>query len=187
GYGRHIVAAVTLVNPNAVPTLLKTIFALEQLYGAALTAAKCSIIMFLWRIFSRTSMRWYLIGLLVVSVSWWIMVLFISVFNCVPVAAFWDLTITDRYCLDNYKTYVGISWPNMFTDFALTLLPIPYVWRLQIPVKQKLLVAVTLVMGGATCVISAVRLANILNHFSLVDPTWDSVTLMKWTAIEIYW
>ncbi|KAF2798544.1 hypothetical protein K505DRAFT_209789, partial [Melanomma pulvis-pyrius CBS 109.77] len=186
GYGRHIVVPLTTIGPDILPRLLKSFLVLELLYATAITSSKLSILAFLWRIFSPTTMRFWLVGIVAIAVCWQITVVFAFIFVCVPVQAFWDLSITDRKCLDIYKMYLGISFPNMLTDFAITLLPIPYVWMLHISTKQKIMVGVTLFMGGATCVVSAVRLGNILKSFSLEDPTWDTVTLMKWTAIEVY-
>ena len=73
GYGKHVIVALQQ-DPDAVTKLLKTIFALQQLYGATITAAKCSIIAFLWRIFSKTSMRWWLLGILAIVLGWYIAV-----------------------------------------------------------------------------------------------------------------
>lgn len=76
----------------------------------------------------------------------------------------------------------------MLTDFALTILPIPYAWVLQMPKRQKALVALTLAFGGFTSVVCLVRLVHIIGHFPLAaDPTWNTVTLMRWTFIEQYW
>ncbi|KAF2463888.1 uncharacterized protein BDR25DRAFT_319620 [Lindgomyces ingoldianus] len=185
GFGRHIGAAM-IIHPTVIKDFMTSIFVLELLYTTAISTAKLSIIAFLWRIFGKTSMRYILVGLLCFTLSWFIAILFTSIFSCVPVNAFWDITITDKRCIDTYKFYVGITFPNMLCDFIITLVPAPYVWNLQVSLKQKLLITFTLFFGGFTSIISAVRLANIFNNFSLADPTWDSVTLMKWTAVEVF-
>ena len=68
-------------------------------------------------------------------------------FECIPNVAFWDLTVKGR-CIDLNKFFVLITIPNVITDIFLLVLPLPYIWRLQIKASQKALIAAAFIMGG---------------------------------------
>ena len=107
-----------------------------------------------------------------------------SSLSCIPNTALSDFTIQGG-CIDLVRFYIGIMIPNVITDLALLMLPIPYIWRLHVTISQKALVAGAFIMGGLwvssktqvtqyiglrgrslhsrTCVISIVRLAFIVN------------------------
>lgn len=70
-----------------------------------------------------------------------------TVFNCVPVAASWDFTIPAT-CIDSTKFFWVSASINVVTDVALLLLPLPLVWKLQMPSKQKTLISLVFVLGG---------------------------------------
>lgn len=75
----------------------------------------------------------------------------VTIFQCQPVNAFWmryDLT-TDKFrCPVNVNQFFdGNSIPNIITDAAILVLPLPYVWRLQLPRAQKLALSSVFALG----------------------------------------
>ncbi len=61
----------------------------------------------------------------------------VAVFTaCIPLQAFWDIRITDKYCHPQ-----SVWWANtsllIITDFLIFLLPMPAVWTLNVPRKQR--------------------------------------------------
>ena len=61
----------------------------------------------------------------------------LSLTNCVPLQASWDLSITDAYCHSK-----DVWWSNtalhVVTDFLIWIVPIPQIWRIRIPKQQKI-------------------------------------------------
>ncbi|KAL1617649.1 hypothetical protein SLS54_007653 [Diplodia seriata] len=106
-----------------------------------------------------------------------------SIRTCWPIASFWDGT--NQNCIDIFKFYVGVAIGGIVTDFGLMVLPIPYIWRLNVPRYQKVLVVCTLVFGGFACFVTIIRLVKI-TQLDLSDPTWGTVDLMIWTGLEVY-
>lgn len=71
----------------------------------------------------------------------------VAVFQCSPIAYTWDKTIKGR-CLDMPMLYqLGAAY-NVFTDFAILILPMPIVWHLQMPKSKKIAVTGVFLMGG---------------------------------------
>jgi len=76
-------------------------------------------------------------------------------FQCTPLQALWErydpvnpMLASDYSCdVDVNKFYLGISVPNIITDVFLILLPIPYIWRLQLRFAQKITI-ICIFAGG---------------------------------------
>lgn len=60
------------------------------------------------------------------------------IFQCWPVRAIWDKTITDAKCLP-VSTAIGFTGAGLsiVEDFIILLLPLPLVWKLQMGTKKK--------------------------------------------------
>ncbi|KAL0262019.1 hypothetical protein SLS55_003454 [Diplodia seriata] len=201
GLGRHS-AAVMQDDPKDVSRFFQTILANEIMYTTALACARLSLVAFFYRIFGVSSMRYFLHGFVFVIISWAIATVRVlslkmcftlliafrqyvpSIRTCWPIASFWDGT--NQNCIDIFKFYVGVAIGGIVTDFGLMVLPIPYIWRLNVPRYQKVLVVCTLVFGGFACFVTIIRLVKI-TQLDLSDPTWGTVDLMIWTGLEVYW
>ena len=73
--------------------------------------------------------------------------IFSEIFECEPVAYFWDKTIKGGKCINsNYLSY-GLTAANVATDIAVLLLPIPLLWTLQMKTHRKLAAIAILGLG----------------------------------------
>ena len=70
--------------------------------------------------------------------------------GCRPLKSTWDLTVTG-HCYNRAKQSVAGGYFNIFADAILLFLPMPMVWQLQLPAKQKLAVT-TVFMAGSLSV-----------------------------------
>ncbi len=71
-----------------------------------------------------------------------------TIFQCNPVRGFWDHTVQASCKVDVYAFFIGNAVPNIITDWALLILPIPYVWRLQKSRVQKIALCGIFLLGG---------------------------------------
>ena len=103
---------------------------------------------------------------------------------------------------------MGNAVPNIITDWALLILPIPYIWRLQQSRPQKIALCGVFLLGGlyvailplplglrvrsaanslSICIISIVRLC-VMSTQLFGTPSTDYTWLLKdsstWTAVE---
>ncbi|KXH69497.1 integral membrane protein [Colletotrichum salicis] len=72
----------------------------------------------------------------------------------------------------------------MAEDIAILLLPIPYVWRLRISLRQRLAVIALFSVGSFACMTSAVRVRYLVEYSTTFDETWDHVDIVVWSFIE---
>jgi hypothetical protein len=75
-----------------------------------------------------------------------------------PLSAFWEPLATYPYtCIDEGKLMLSFSIITIFLDFILLFLPIPLVWGLQLPKKQRLAVLALFSAGIIVCIAGVVH------------------------------
>ncbi|OGM43365.1 hypothetical protein ABOM_008721 [Aspergillus bombycis] len=148
------------------------------------TPAKISILLFYIRIFSTPKFRTiaYTVGFIVLGHG--IGVFFAAIFQCAPVQYAWDKTIPGGSCFDQQAFYRYVSPPNILTDVLILVMPLPFVWKLQTRMTQKLALTGVFILGGMGTVASVLRMTIFFQENALTDPTWASVNLGIWTVIE---
>mgnify|MGYP001497319025 CR=1 FL=1 len=59
---------------------------------------------------------------------------------------------TTAVCINRPVFYFAQAGLGIFTDFATLAAPLPFLWKLQMPVRQKIGVSAVLMMGGFVCI-----------------------------------
>jgi hypothetical protein len=149
GLGKHIWNLSSNLSdlPYDVGRVTKALYGCYLAYSTSITFTKLSIMATYIRIFPNGLLRnsIYVIGFIVVV--FWITSVFAIIFTCVPVQAAWDYSITDARCIhivDYFYTSAGV---NIATDLLLCFLPLPTIWRLQMPKAQRVVVCFIFGMG----------------------------------------
>ncbi|KAM7194637.1 hypothetical protein V8F20_007829 [Naviculisporaceae sp. PSN 640] len=150
--------------------------------------AKSSILLLYIHIFAfkwaRTAGQ-YLLGIVVITHVYMLVMIFTA---CIPLQSFWDWTVDKKYCHPP-----GVWWANtglhMVTDFFIFLIPMPVVWSITLPKKQKLMLFLVFGFGFIVCFISILRLLQLLYSQNPAHPvkdfTWAAIELSYLTAVEI--
>ncbi|KAL8819499.1 MAG: hypothetical protein Q9223_002087 [Gallowayella weberi] len=155
------------------------------LYGASITTAKIAILLLYIRVFTTELRRFTLavtvIGTFIVATG--ITTIVGSVLQCMPIAYNWDKTTPGR-CINevNFARYMAIA--NVITGFAMLILPLPMVWRLNINVPQKIALTATFLHGIIGFVASVVRLAILCETTETTDKNLMAISWTIWTIIE---
>jgi hypothetical protein len=69
------------------------------------------------------------------------------IFACQPIQKAWDITITTGSCINRQGAYLATAVTNTASDIALIIIPIPAVWRLRMPLGQRLAVVGMFTVG----------------------------------------
>lgn len=136
--GRRPVSSSCLVSASHNTNPDKTFFCSAVIFGVSATAMKLSILFFYHRIFSirRFTIASSIIGIVVLA--WFISYMAFQFFGCRPLAYQWDKTIPGGHCIDfRHEAYYGTSPPDIATNIAILVLPIPYLWKLQMAAAKK--------------------------------------------------
>ena len=80
-------------------------------------------------------------------IAWGTACLLVSIFACVPVRGYWDLTTPAR-CINTRKLFMGNAIINIITDAVIVALPMGKVWHLQMSRGRRLAVSGMFLLGG---------------------------------------
>jgi hypothetical protein len=119
-------------------------------YIANMMFIKLSIAIFLLRIAVKKVYIYILQVSIVVVAIWSVIIFFYDIFQCVPVEAQWNFTITSAKCVSGTQFVAAaysISVMSISTDWLYALLPIPMIWSVQMTKQAKATVAFILSLG----------------------------------------
>lgn len=70
-----------------------------------------------------------------------------SIIMCSPREKIWNLLMTDGHCFDGNALFMASGIFNVLSDFAILLLPAIPIWRLQMPLKRKMMIGLVFWTG----------------------------------------
>ncbi|KAL6365162.1 hypothetical protein LRP88_01143 [Fusarium phalaenopsidis] len=105
GVGRHL-AVVLMEDQDIFGRSMLCLFIGEFTYGTVLCTIKAAILLMYYRIFPTRFMKFggYVLGGM--TFAWWIAVIFVSIFQCVPVQKTWHPFMEGGHCLDKNQVVV---------------------------------------------------------------------------------
>ena len=141
GAGRH---AVLLQNP--VP-FAKMVIAIGVLYSFAIAAVKLSVLLMYRRLFPNRRFQIILWCFGAFILCYTTSQALVIIFNCQPIEAAWEPLINGKCTrLDTNAIVVGSL--NVVTDLVTVILPMPFLWRLQISTERKFQLIGIFLTGG---------------------------------------
>ncbi|CAD6448648.1 e65e15e7-e58f-4bd6-a05a-23b24e3531a6 [Sclerotinia trifoliorum] len=143
-------------------------------FGLAILSIKISILLQYIRIFTagtRDLMFWSCHALMWMTVVFYVILLFMTIFLCTPVPKFWNVLETG-HCLNMNYVFLATGTANTISDFLIILLPQPIIWRLQMSFKEHVGVSAIFSTGLLACIASMVRLIISSKLLKNNDVTW---------------
>ena len=128
--------------------MVKMAIANISLWLATAAATKASLLLLYYRLFSP-SQRFCLAIYIVTAIVFcqWLSLTLASIFQCNPIAAFWDHTIQGAVCINLPRFTVVSGVLNLMTDVLILCLPIPMVWGLNTTNAQKVTLTGIFLLG----------------------------------------
>ncbi|KAL4747118.1 hypothetical protein BDW72DRAFT_23153 [Aspergillus terricola var. indicus] len=189
GWVRHIWD----VPSNWIPMVSKLNLIFQILFSLSCSLTKLSLLWFCKRLLIVGNKGIYstyniamIVGMVVVAVSSALFVL-LSIFQCRPIKAYWDLQPQYPHtCLNDGAIVFSASTINIFTDVLTTILPMPLIWKLKLPTRQRLAVMGIFSLGIIVDVAGAIRTyyvwkSMIASH----DTTWEGWPVLLAATVEI--
>ncbi|KAL3302578.1 integral membrane protein [Colletotrichum asianum] len=106
----------------------------------------------------------------------------IPIFQCHPIAKAWIPSMVGT-CLDlPVLWWIGFAF-NLCTDLILFIQPIPFLWRLQLPIIKRLGLIAMLSLGLMVCAISVIRMHSVTEMG--IDDTHDLAVPIIWSEAEV--
>lgn len=168
----------------------KITFAAKMLFAPTTTLVRLSLICFYYRLVKDSGVRWFHYTLHV-STVYTVLVCFVflmlAILECIPTQAYWVYPPIGGHCMDEGRVLLGAGILNSISDLLTTILPIPIVMRLKMPLRQRTGVCVLLSMGGIVTIAGVIRIYYTWE--SLIaswDESWRAYPLWIATAVEIH-
>ncbi|KAK4502428.1 hypothetical protein PRZ48_005853 [Zasmidium cellare] len=153
--------------------------------------AKCSILMFYKRIFRGAMLAaavWTLMGL---TIAWCTTFFFGTLFECTPIDKSLSLPPGSPgvKCIDMVKLFYAGASTDVILDFAILLVPLQPVLKLQMPPRQKFGVLLVFLTGALAIAASITRLVEFVYAGRQLragnpDTTYFVAPTVYWTMIE---
>ncbi|GFP60236.1 satratoxin biosynthesis SC1 cluster protein 4 [Trichoderma asperellum] len=183
GMGYHTSEVLAMGGQESFTLLMKLVTVVVVFWSLSLGLTKMSILALYTKIFSIRS--FILISqACAVFVIIWAMVLFIGAFViCTPVEFNWDKFSTVGTCGNIRMLWAVTGGLNIFSDLVIMLLPMPYLYGLTLQMYKKIGLMVTFGIGLAVCIVSAVRLAEIVK-IDMNDFPFSGGIALAFSALE---
>ena len=144
GAGRHVVT----VSPSELENWLKLLKVEEYLYLFSTMIPKLAILCLYLRFFNTRPYRYAAYAIAVVMFMNYSTSVILAFVMCKPFVFSWDKSIPGGKCGDIMAVYRWMSLPNLATDLAMLILPLPVIWGLQIRRNQKIGLTLTFLTGS---------------------------------------
>ncbi|KAK7177430.1 hypothetical protein PSPO01_16522 [Paraphaeosphaeria sporulosa] len=181
GMGQHIAA----LGPDEMRRSLKAFWASLIVYYLSLGLTKMSILLQYRRVFA-TSARTFQIAfwaILATVVAYTIWTELGSILACIPVRAFWTKEAGAK-CINQFVMWFTNAAINILTDFAIIILPMPVMRKLNLARRQKQALIGIFALGGLVCIVSILRLRSLVKISNSSDPTYDNPSAATWSSVE---
>ena len=158
---------------------------------------KLSLLFFYLQFAVEKRFRIAVYGLMTVVTGYSLASAFVVIFSCYPVSKSWDITVTGGYCINLPVFYIANLSLNSATDMAVLILPIPMLWKLRMPFRQKIAVSAIFMTGSgygqlpfhfhdrfslySVCVVSILRIRSLVILLDKDDITWELVEGYIWS------
>lgn len=147
GVGHH--ALVTPKNAHAkfIFLSLETHIVILVLYILSVNLSKGAIIQMFLRILKFGWARHATIAVGVILILQTIAIFITISFQCNPLSVVWA-TLERDSCIDIQEFFAYASIPNIVTDLAILVLPLPNIWKMNASVQLKIGITITLLTGS---------------------------------------
>ncbi|KAL8820355.1 MAG: hypothetical protein Q9223_001404 [Gallowayella weberi] len=181
GLGRHIL----MVDVDNVTKFGKLFFATTLVFPVACAALKFSVLVFYHRIFPIRKFTQWSIAIGIIIVAWFIAFIISQFLSCWPLQFWWDKSIPGGHCVNlNHIAYYVTSPPDILTNIAILVLPIPWLWGLQLETRRKFALTFIFFLGSFAALGSIIRIP-FLHQLKVADVSYTIVNSAIWLNVEI--
>ncbi|KAF3283691.1 hypothetical protein TWF173_000072 [Orbilia oligospora] len=162
-------------------------FATQLTFTWAVSLTKLSILLFYLRFCTTKAFKISIYCTIAFLVAWTINWTFLVTFQCVPVEAYWRLPKSGDFCIPlQNEMHLLHGSTNLVTDILVLLLPVPTVWSLQMPMRQKLTLIGVFTLGIIAPLSAILRLIYIEKATVSWDQSWWCLELWIYTSLETH-
>ncbi|KAF3798105.1 hypothetical protein GCG54_00004010 [Colletotrichum gloeosporioides] len=181
------------IPAEAWEPMLLSFWVSRLLYAIAMVLVKVALLLFYLRLDDRLLMRWAVHSLTVVVIGMGVGHFVMSVIECSPPEVFWtskgDRIIYMQQCMTQSKQQAFWDAAGIIviiTDICLWICPIPMIWNLQLPKRQKWAVSAVFALGIISVVAGCVRFYYVRQLANEPELYQQLAYSLVWYALELY-
>ncbi|KAH7130091.1 hypothetical protein B0J11DRAFT_243866 [Dendryphion nanum] len=182
GFGFHTMEIYQRFGPDTATFFFKGIMSFALLWNATVCFSKVSVLLMYTSLIPVPSMikwaKW--IGALIIA--WNTGNVIAGFLICRPLARNWDFTIPGT-CGSQPNFYFAMGMVNLVTDLMLIILPMPYLYKLRMALRKKIIAGAMLSIGIGTWVITIYR-QTLLPGLDFTDMTYTGVLATLLSGLE---
>ncbi|PLN78369.1 hypothetical protein BDW42DRAFT_202212 [Aspergillus taichungensis] len=182
GYGKHS----RDLSEHDREIALKWIFVAQVMYKVVITINKTSFLCLYLRIFIQPVFRWLCFAGIAFLNCWGLGYILVTIFQCRPIAYFWDKSIANPNCVDTKAQWLSYAIINIVCDALILIMPLYPISQLRLPRAKRFGLAGIIALGAFVCVISIIRtttLAESANN-QAKDATSGPIPAVIWSVVE---
>jgi hypothetical protein len=179
GLGKHIEEQ----KPEWRKPYQQSMLVAAATYNIAAAFIRLSLLYFYLRIIQNRTFRLFTHIMIAISVSFGIGSVVAVGCQCVPLKMLWDQTAKGS-CVDIVTFYFANAGIHISTEFIIYVLPIPTLWSLHLPTRQKLGLCALMGIGAMLIIVSCYRIATLQ---ALLHSTNVTCKYTRYTPREALW
>ncbi|KAI5848915.1 hypothetical protein BZA05DRAFT_403127, partial [Tricharina praecox] len=182
GYGKHLKD----VPLQSYEGLLKLAYATSFACALAPCTVKLSVLALYYGLSVEPSHRRCIKITSWVVIIYTIILLFVSIFMCYPISKAWDVLHYPSGCPLRLNDILAIqAGCNLVGSVVIYCMPLPVIYAINIPRRDKITIVLMLLFGGIAVVASILRLKWLLDfNWENYDFTWEATTSGLYAIIE---
>ncbi|OTB03634.1 hypothetical protein M426DRAFT_173895 [Hypoxylon sp. CI-4A] len=178
------------IRQGEMATIQFPLFLSGSFYIGAVSTIKAAMLLDWARICSldgpRVGFSWLCYGVLGASTVFYIIILFVMNFACVPVRKMWDPLFNGGSCaFDTNAVYISLAAVSFSIDIILLLLPQRIIWGLNMSRRTKAGLSVLFAIGIFGCVAAGFRLGAEVTYAKSGDVIYNSASVTLWGLGEM--
>ncbi|KAF2491840.1 hypothetical protein BU16DRAFT_442499, partial [Lophium mytilinum] len=172
-------------KPEWTVPYAKTSFISGAVFPICVAFPKLSLCITYLRIFPSKGNRIFCYTAMIYLVCWLISITLVTLFACSPIAASWNPTTPHASCITSRKFYLASGALNSLSDFLVFLWPARALWKIQLPIKQRLGLITVFASGCIVCVTAVIRLIYLEKVFTAPDFAYNGAIIWATTSVEL--
>jgi len=153
-------------------------------YTIALYALKVAFMIFFWDLSPYRTMRCMIVVVFILHTATCLVAVFTVWFECQPLS-FWNHPLEAKWMPALKSLWIGIGAFLILGDLALLAIPIPYVWRLRIERREKIIVIGLFLLGSIVCGATVLRVTHAVAYVDQLDITYKVGSAEFWATFEL--
>nr|ALM31996.1 decarboxylase_GME8373 [Daldinia eschscholzii IFB-TL01] len=160
-------------------------YADELIFTSGISSIKLSILWFYYNIFAvNTRLRIVIKIVGVACITWFLVAIFVLIFQCSPIDAYWEKFALPPYCLESPRVLLGYELTNLFLDVVILCVPVGVVTQLHLQTTKKITVLGIFLLGALVCIASIIRITAIWNPPDILANFNFSFTFV-WSTVQL--